>query len=256
MLIAKTASSGIFKILEKIIRSHPLIYFIFRYLIRYTNIFEDDAHGVKYLNFKKKINIIDVGASDGIASKFFLKNLHVNKVICYEPNKPYVKILKKLNFKNLIVHPYGISQKENKHQVFLPRYRFMKKNLDLVTYTFYDKKDLINQIKMDFKFTKRISIVKKTIVLKKVKKMKFKISLIKIDVNGHEYSVLQGLQNIIKRDKPAMIIETDKNIKKIEVYLKKFNYEKYFFDTKNKTFKKIRKSYPLNSYFLCKAHLN
>ena len=89
----------------------------------------------------------------------------------------------------------------------------MKKNLDLVTYTFYDKKDLINQIKMDFKFTKKISIVKKTIVLKKVKKMKFKISLIKIDVNGHEYSVLQGLQNIIKRDKPAMIIETDKILK-------------------------------------------
>ena len=54
MNIAKTASSGIFKIVEKIIRSHPLVYFISRCLIRFTNIFEDDANGVKLLNFKKK----------------------------------------------------------------------------------------------------------------------------------------------------------------------------------------------------------
>ena len=79
MNISKTASSGLFQVLEKIIRSHPLVYFLVRYLIRYTNIFEDDAHGVKYLNLGKKINIIDVGASDGVASKFFKNNLSTNK---------------------------------------------------------------------------------------------------------------------------------------------------------------------------------
>ena len=256
MYIAKTASSGILKIIEKIIRSHPLIYFVSRYLIRFTNIFEDDANGVKFLNLRKKINIIDVGASDGIATKFFCKNLSVNKVLCYEPNEPYVRILKGLNNKNIIIYPYGIGQKESKHQVFLPRYKFFKKNLDLVTYTFYNKKDLIKQIKIDFKFRKNISIVKKIISLKKIKKMKLRISLVKVDVNGHEYAVIKGIQNIIRRDKPAMIIETDKNIKKIELYLKKLNYEKYFFDTKNKVFKKINKNYPLNTYFLNKNHLN
>ena len=85
--------------------------------------------------------------------------------------------------------------------------------------------------------------------------MSYRISLIKIDVNGHEYSVVRGLQTIIKRDKPAMIIETDKNIKKIESYLKKFSYEKYLYDTVNKNFKKINKNYPLNTYFLQKNHL-
>ncbi len=256
MNIAKTANSGIFKIVEKIIRSHPLIYFISRSIIRFTNIFEDDANGVKFLNLKKKINIIDVGASDGIATKFFCKNLSVNKVICYEPNKPYIDILKKLNFNNIIVRPYGIGLKESRHQVFLPRYKFLKRNFDLVTYTFYDRKDLIKQIKIDFKFIKNITIIKKVILLKRVEKMKFRISLIKIDVNGHEYSVVQGLKNIIKKDKPAMIIETDKNIKKIENYLKKFNYKKYSYDTNNQSFKKINKNYPLNTYFLQKNHLN
>ena len=58
-------NSGILFFLEKIIRSHPLIYFITRYFIRYTNIFEQDANGVSFIKMSKKVNVIDVGASDG-----------------------------------------------------------------------------------------------------------------------------------------------------------------------------------------------
>ena len=255
MRISKTASSGIFKFLEKIIRSHPLVYFIFRYLVRYTNIFEDDAHGVSYLNFHKKINIIDVGASDGIASKFFMKKLNVSNILCFEPNIPYVKILKKLNYKNMKVYDYGIGEKDANYKVFYPRYQFFKKNFDLVTYTFYDKKELQKQINQDFKFKRNINIVQKEIFLKKIDKLNLKISLIKIDVNGHELSVVKGLNNIIKKDKPALIIETDKNIYKIDNYLKKLNYKKYSFIRKKKSFEKIKNTYPLNTYFLQPFHL-
>ena len=255
MKISKTASSGLFKFLEKIIRSHPLVYFIFRYFIRYTNIFEDDAHGVSYLNFEKQINIIDVGASDGIASKFFIKKLKVANIFCFEPNKPYVKILKKLKYKNMRVYDYGIGEKNKKYNVFYPSYQFFKKNFDLVTYTFYDKKELLKQINLDFKFKRNINIVQKEIFLKKIDKLNLKISLIKIDVNGHELSVVKGLNNIIKKDKPALIIETDKNIYKIDNYLKKLNYKKYSFIRKKKSFEKIKNTYPLNTYFLQPFHL-
>jgi len=255
MKISKTASSGLFKFLEKIIRSHPLVYFIFRYFIRYTNIFEDDAHGVSYLNLEKKINIIDVGASDGIASKFFIKKLNVANIFCFEPNKPYVKILKKLKYKNMRVYDYGIGEKNKRYNVFYPSYQFFKKNFDLVTYTFYNKKDLQKQIDIDFKFKKNIKIVQKKIFLRKIPKLNLKISLIKIDVNGHELSVIKGLNNIIKKDKPALIIETDKNINKINEYLKKFNYGKFSFLKSNKTFEKIRDTYPLNTFFLQPTHL-
>lgn len=238
MRISKTASSGIFKFLEKIIRSHPLVYFIFRYLIRYTNIFEDDAHGVSYLKFHKKINIIDVGASDGIASKFFMKKLNVSNILCFEPNIPYVKILKKLNYKKMRVYDYGIGERNANYKVFYPRYQFLKKNFDLVTYTFYDRKELQKQINLDFKFKKNIKIVQKKIFLKKIDKLNLKISLIKIDVNGNELSVVKGLNNVIKKNKPALIIETDKNINKINDYLEKFNYKKYSFQKKKNLLKK------------------
>ena len=255
MKISKTASSGLIKFIEKIIRSHPLVYFFFRYLIRFTNIFEDDAYGVSYLRFNKKINIIDVGASDGIASKFFVKKLNVSNILCFEPNIPYVKILKKLKYKNMKVYDYGIGERNANYKVFYPRYQFFKKNFDLVTYTFYDKKELQKQINLDFKFKRNIKIVQKEIFLKKIDKLNLKISLIKIDVNGHELSVIKGLKNIIKKDKPALIVETDKNINKIYDYLKKFNYKKYSFMRKKRSFEKIKKTYPLNTYFLQSFHL-
>jgi len=78
---------GIIGIFEKIIRSHPLVYWIVRSLIRYTNIFEVDFDGLKKIYLNNNINIIDVGASDGLSVKFFLNNLSVNKVICFEPYK-------------------------------------------------------------------------------------------------------------------------------------------------------------------------
>ena len=41
MRVSKT-NEGFLSVLEKIIRAHPLIYIIFRVLIRFTNIFEKD----------------------------------------------------------------------------------------------------------------------------------------------------------------------------------------------------------------------
>ena len=248
-------NSGFLYFLEKIVRSHPLLYFVTRYFIRFTNIFEEDANGVAFLNLNKKVNIIDVGASDGIASKFFNRKLKTNKIICFEPNKSYVKILKKLNIKNLIVKAYGISQFNKYYKIFFPRYKFFSKNLDLITYTHYSKQTLLDQINLDFKFRKNISIVKEKIHLKKIKKIKIKIDLIKIDVNGHELSVVKGLSKIIKRDRPALIIETCDDIKIIENYLKKYAFKKYLFLNQYNRFDKIKRNYPLNTYFLQKNHL-
>jgi len=252
---SKTNSSFLY-FLEKIVRSQPLLYFVTRYFIRYTNIFEEDANGVSFLNLDQKVNIIDVGASDGIASKFFNRKLKINKIICFEPNKTYVKILKKLNIKNIKVNAYGIGQFNKNYRIFFPRYKFFSKNLDLITYTHYSKQALLNQINLDFKFKKNISIVQEEIHLKKIKKINTKIHLIKIDVNGHELSVIKGLSKIIKRDKPALIIETNDDIKTIEKYLQKYSFKKYIFLNKYNKFREIKKTYPLNTYFLQKKHLN
>jgi FkbM family methyltransferase len=248
-------NSGILEFFEKIIRSHPLIYFIARYFVRHTNIFEEDANGVVFLNFKKKINIIDVGASDGIAAKFFNRKLKANKILCYEPNSFYVKLLKKLNIKNIIVKPYAIGDKNTYKKIFFPRYLFFSKKLDLIPYTYYNKSTLLKQLKLDFKFRKNILIVEKKLYLKKITKINFKIDLIKIDVNDNGLSVINCLNKIIKRDRPALLVETDSDILLINKKLNQYGYNKFSFSNKNNKFIKIKKKFPLNTYFLQKKHI-
>ena len=70
------------------------------------------------------------------------------------------------------------------------------------------------------------------------------------------YKVGNTISDVIKKCKPALLIETDSEIKKIEKHLKKYRYGKYYFSNSKKQFFKIKKQYPLNTYFLQTRHLN
>ena len=222
-----TTHSGLLGLVEKLIRLIPIIYVFFRFLVKYTNYFEDDFYYLKKIFKDKKLNIIDVGASDGISSNFFLNNLNVNKIFCFEPQKTFfidLENLKRKN-KNLKIFRYGLGQKKNEQTLFVPYTSFFGKIFYLSTYTFPKKNDLLKQIKLDFLIPPKTRKIK--IKLKKFKPTKDKIDLIKIDTNGSEYDVIISLIQLIKKCKPVLIIENNdtKNIYKI---LKKINYKKYF----------------------------
>ena len=57
---------------------------------------------------------------------------------------------------------------------------------------------------------------------------------IKIDVEGHEFSVLKGSEKILKKYKPVLLIEIDKQhstkVKETFNYLEELNYESFYFD--------------------------
>ena len=246
---------GIFSILEKIVRAHPAIYIIIRNLVKYTNIFEKDFDGLKFLDInEKKMNIIDVGASDGIASKFFNNNLNVGTIYCYEPNEYFLKILKKNKNENMIIKPYAIGNKNIKKKIYFPRYNFLNKNYDIISYAHYDQK-LMNHFLLDFKFRENLSIASSILTIKKIGLFKKKINLIKIDTNGYELSIIKGLIQTIKRDSPVLLVEMNKDEKKISKILKRFNYDGYFYSISQKKFTKRKKSNALNKYFLQKKHI-
>lgn len=244
---------GIIGYLEKLIRAHPLIYIFVRSLIRFTNIFEKDFDGCKNIFFKKKINIIDIGASDGISIKYFYNNLNVNKIICFEPHKAYINILRKIK-KNIIIKPFAIGNKNENINIFYPRYKFFNTFFDIITYSHYDKILLKHFIK-DFIFKKNLLIVKKKIKIKKIKKIYLKIDLIKIDTNGFELNIIKGLLNIIKKNKPALIIEINKDSRTISQILSKLDYKGFFYSIKEKKFQNKKVINATNKYFLQPYHI-
>mgnify|MGYP001430667643 CR=1 FL=1 len=221
-----TTHAGFIGRIEKVIRSIPHIYILFRYLVTFTNFFEEDFYYLKKIFKNKKINIIDVGASDGISANFFIKNLNCNKIYCYEPQKYFFEKLFNLKkkHKNLILSNYGLGLKNNYMQIFYPYVLILGKKFFLNTYTFPRKKDLEDQINLDFLIKPKIQKI--MIIIRKFKNIKSKIDLIKIDTNGSEVQIVKTMMPVIKRDKPVLIIENN-NINKINKLLKRFKYKKY-----------------------------
>ena len=222
-----TTNSGFFGKIETIIRIIPHIYIIFRMLVRFTNYFEEDFFCLKSIFRNKKINIIDVGASDGISAQFFLRNLNCNKIYCYEPQKVFfLKLLNlKKKFKNIIPFNYGLAKKNFRMEIFYPFVNFFGIKVFLLTYSFPVKKELEDQINLDFFIKPKIKTSK--ILVKKFKMLKDRVDLIKIDTNGSEYEIVDTLFKQIKRDKPVLIIENN-NISKIYESLKKLGYQKHY----------------------------
>ena len=222
-----TQNLSFYIIIEKTIRLIPIIYIIFRSLVRFTNYFENDFFYLKNIFKNKKINIIDVGASDGISALFFLRNLNPNKIYCYEPQIIYFKKLIKLKkkYKNILPFNYGLAEKNSIMKIFYPYINLFGKKISLLTYSFPVKKELEKQIKLDFLI--KPNIEKSQIKVKRFKLVKSKIDLIKIDTNGSEVGIVKTLLPVIKRDKPVLIIENN-NISIIFKILKKLKYKKYY----------------------------
>ena len=127
----------------------------------------------------------------------------------------------------------------------------------MATYTFYDLVELKKNLKTNFIFKKNIKIKKLKIKLKKAIVFNDAIDLVKIDVNGHEFSIVKGLKKLILRDKPVFILEELENITKIQNFMNTYNYECFYYDVKTKKLTKnnLFRNKNLNFYFLQKKHI-
>ena len=215
--------------IEKMIRKIPLIYFLFRSLVKYVNYFENDFFYLKKIFKNKKINIIDVGASDGISALFFLRNLNPKNIYCFEPQKVFIKKLLRLSkkYKEIKVFNFGLGVNNKKEKIYIPYFFFFYKKIYLLTYSFSKKDELQKQINTDFIVKPKIE--KNFIEVKKFGNFKEKIDLIKIDTNGSEIYVIRSILKLIKKNLPLLIIENN-NIDKIYKELKPLGYKKFIIE--------------------------
>lgn len=244
--------TGFLGFIEKYIRKFVIIYYFIRTIAIKFDIFEEDFKILKKIFNNKKINIIDIGASDGISANFFIKNLNVNNIYCFEPHFLFIEKLKKLKkkFRNIKIFNYGISTKNENIIVYIPKIIFFGKILYLYTYTFYNLKELKKQIRLDFLNYKKIFIEKITLKLKKFKSINKNIHLIKIDVNGYEFEIVKCLKKQIIKNLPLMVIENNQKINKISKLLSKYGYKKYY--NNNGKLEKYTNQKVLDIFFIVK----
>ena len=142
----------------------------------------------------------------GISSMGFRKLGFVNKIYAFEPNydlyKNYLKKINK-NYQNIFTKNFALGNKNYSMIFYMPYY----KSKCIHYFCTFDKKYLINSLKITFpKIYKNIIIKKKLIRCKKFDDISTSIKphFIKIDTEGYDGLVLRGLKNTIKNYNVSM----------------------------------------------------
>ena len=160
---------------------------------------------------KPKGIVVDCGAHIGLFTLRCLKSLHTTFVIAIEPNPLNARLLRA----NLLMNGAD---------------RFL-----IIEAAAGSSNDEVKLYLNDL--SSRSSIVKKTARYIRVKQVKLDdviptlaqhVDFIKIDVEGAELEVLRGASELIKRDKPVMVIETQmENLCEIADFLRNKGYQVY-----------------------------
>ena len=207
--------------------------------IIFFDIIDKYYHQKRIIKFIRKNNInlkyfFDIGSHMGTYSDLILKDFKNCKVFMYEPQiNIYKKIKKKYkNKKNIKIYNYALSDKSALKKIYINQHDLTS---SLSTLDVKNNRYLKLKAKL-FGTTSSGMIIKKTKVktkklnqIIKSKKIK-KIDLAKIDTEGHEYEVLRGIQESIKKIRYILIeshndkIYLSYNSKKIHSYLIKNNF--------------------------------
>lgn len=193
---------GVYEILKNIYIKH----------LKFLGILKNDIETSLFfifLNIKKKNTFIDVGANKGYKiDQAILVNKHT-KILAFEPFYKYFTFLKKKYHKNLQVSLFN---------------KAVDKNISSKYFYYNNKK--IDEEAFSLIKNRRFNKKKKIFTTTLDKELKNKnVDIIKIDVEGSEYNVLQGSKNIITNNKPVLFIEaTHKTLFDVNLFLLKNNY--------------------------------
>ena len=165
-------------------------------------------------------NFLDIGANSGYFSFYFANKFNNLKVKAFEPNidafEKFKKTLIKNSFNDVEIFNYGLSDIEKKVKMITwYKHGHAKTNLVILEDHFDTNNSKIYETELK--------------VGDEVLNFKNEKLCIKIDVEGHELSVLKGLAKNLRKNKCVILIETgDVKFKAVNDFLIKNNYKQLF----------------------------
>ena len=192
-----------------------------RQIILYKN-YENDQ--VIFLEKEMEKNLfdyfLDIGANSGYYSFYFAKKFTDLKIQAFEPNvdayNKFLKTILKNSFKNVEISNFGLSNINEKIKMIT----WFKHGIAKTNSTILDKSHDTKNSKI-FEANLRIGDEVFDLCDKKI--------LLKIDVEGHELSVLDGLKALLNNNKCIILIEIgDEKFEEVNKYLSEKNFKIIF----------------------------
>jgi len=168
---------------------------------------------------KDNSSVIDVGAHMGYFSKEFARlNNKSCQLYSFEPMQYNFSILERVcaKYSNVTIENLALADKESTETIYVPIKKSGKIGPGLAHMGTEADRDFVSESIKTVRFD---DYVKQHNIQN--------ISLIKIDVEGAEYFVLLGMENLLKKGSPKLIIEISNktiNLKELLKYLEKMGY--------------------------------
>ena len=220
-----------------------------RNLISNMDYDQPEFHVIKSLLQNEPGTTIDAGASFGVYSVFMSR--YCRQVYAFEPVPLSFSILsdqlKRNLAKNVVAHQSALSDRAGKREMKIPKlsgtHNYYRAGFNTENQANYMSVE-VNCTTLD-DFSESID----------------NCSFIKIDVEGHEHSVIQGGIETIKAYKPSLLIEMNDpesaDSKSVTNLLTSLGYHQYFLNSSNKyeEWSGASESNSVNHFFLQSNHV-
>ncbi len=228
---------------KKFIEQRPALWSIVWDLIHTNKIFlphDLTYNSARYLVKTKSPMILDIGANKGISALSFNKIIPDANIISFEPNIALSKDLQKIikRIKDFKFHLNGLGVAPGQFTLYVPRY----KEKWLHTFASLNKQSVITALEATYlpKTRKGIFITELSCEIKTLDSYNYAPDLIKIDAEGMEEDIIEGANDTIKRNMPAIIFEAiHGSVENIVEKLRVHGYEIYNFNNKLNLFSKV-----------------
>ena len=244
--------------MEYKIRSNLYLFLFFRYLAgKFLTRFAHESDFELFSAFEYDDGVfLDIGANDGISVKTFKiynKKMKIISVEANDINEKHLNQIKKKyhNYDYVLKGASNLNCKKKLYQAYFKDFHlspFDSLSLDEI-------KESLEKNLFDNKRKTQIYIKGKEVELIKLDNLKLEPTIIKIDIQGHEFECIKGLENTIEKKRPVLLLEYNEDSIKIIKYLKKFDLNPYYYRSKNKTIYELKDNKPFGFFMLNNDHL-
>lgn len=216
--------------LAKKIELHPYSWFVGWYIVnRLAFLLPHDKSYYALQHFSNKSQndlFIDIGANSGISALSFRKLNKQTPIFSIEPNPLHADRLKALSKK---LRPFefllkGVGDEEAEVAFYTPIY----KGVILHTFSSSSEEQVYEAVRKSYgsKVSKNLKIYKSSAKVIPLDQLNLKPSIIKIDAEGFDYSVLLGARKTIEVERPFLMVEAcHSNIERFKFFFKDIGYE-------------------------------
>jgi FkbM family methyltransferase len=208
----------------------------------------------KYLDLitestKKTIGLaLDIGANVGQSSYAFRRIFPNAELHAFEPNPDiFQTLVRNLRNSQINLHNVGLGEQKNTGYIYIPEYRKVLFT-GLAACDRIQAEKHVQKLKL-FKFhTSNFETIKQSVFIEAGDSFELRADLIKIDVEGFEIEVLQGLNRTIQAFKPIILVECSETHDEVSELLSKYSYRNYEFSRKDKTWIPSKRVNPMQLF--------